>query len=77
MANRQTVSFSFQLGTFETARFLIKSSSNEELSEDAQALVRQKDYERLQTMVSYCKTTKCLRGHILDYFGQKHEAVCG
>ena len=67
----------FSAGDIETARFLIKSSSNEELSEDAQALVRQKDYERLQTMVSYCKTTKCLRGHILDYFGQKHEAVCG
>ena len=67
----------FSAGDIETARFLIKSSSNEELSEDAQALVRQKDYERLQTMVSYCKTTKCLRGYILDYFGQKHEAVCG
>ena len=67
----------FSAGDIETARFLIKSSSNEELSEDAQALVRQKDYERLQTMVSSCKTTKCLRGYILDYFGQKHEAVCG
>ena len=67
----------FSAGDIETARFLIKSSSNEELSEDAQALVRQKDYERIQTMVSYCKTTKCLRGYILDYFGQKHEAVCG
>lgn len=67
----------FSAGDIETARFLIKNSSNEELSEDAQALVRQKDYERLQTMVGYCKTTKCLRGYILDYFGQKHEAVCG
>ena len=67
----------FSTGDIETARFLIKNSSNEELSEDAQALVRQKDYERLQTMVGYCKTTKCLRGYILDYFGQKHEAVCG
>ena len=67
----------FSAGDIETARFLIKNSSNEELSEDAQALVQQKDYERLQTMVGYCKTTKCLRGYILDYFGQKHEAVCG
>ncbi len=33
--------------------------------------------ERLQRMVDYCKTEDCLRGRILDYFGQGHEPGCG
>ncbi len=28
-------------------------------------------------MIGYCKTTRCLRGYILDYFGQRHEGSCG
>lgn len=28
-------------------------------------------------MVGYCKTTDCLRGYILDYFGQEHDDTCG
>ena len=35
------------------------------------------DYERLDTMLSYCKTDKCLRGSLLDYFGEAHQPVCG
>ena len=34
------------------------------------------DYARLDDMIAYCKTTACLRGHILDYFGQAHEEAC-
>ena len=28
-------------------------------------------------MVGYCKTKECLRGYLLDYFGQKHPEICG
>ena len=28
-------------------------------------------------MVGYCRTTRCLRGYILDYFGQEHPDACG
>ena len=28
-------------------------------------------------MTGYCKTTRCLRGYILDYFGQPHAEECG
>lgn len=28
-------------------------------------------------MTGYCKTSECLRGFILDYFGQSHPATCG
>jgi len=61
-----------------TARFLIDNASeNEELDEARKALIRQQDLQRLEAMVSYCKTKECLRGYILDYFGQTYQAVCG
>jgi ATP-dependent DNA helicase RecQ len=61
-----------------TARFLIDNSSeNEELDEAQRELIRRQDLQRLESMVGYCKTTDCLRGYILDYFGQTHPEVCG
>ncbi len=61
-----------------TAKFLINNSSdNEELDSEEREIIRQQDLERLAMMVGYCKTKECLRGYILDYFGQKHQEVCG
>ena len=61
-----------------TAKFLIENSAdNEELDADQRELIRQQDMERLAMMVGYCKTKDCLRGYILDYFGQKHPEACG
>jgi ATP-dependent DNA helicase RecQ len=31
----------------------------------------------LALMIAYCKTKECLRGYILEYFGQKHAQACG
>lgn len=60
-----------------TAKFLIQNSGeNEELSEEERKLVMRQDYRRLDAMTGYCKTTACLRGYILDYFGQAHEERC-
>lgn len=62
----------------QTPRFLIENSNdNEELDEGQQALVRQQDYARLDAMVGYCKTHSCLRGYLLDYFGQTQLNACG
>ena len=61
----------------ETARFLIENSGADQLSEEDAALVRKRDYERLQAMTGYCKSVDCLRGRLLDYFGQIHPASCG
>ncbi|WP_295993830.1 helicase-related protein, partial [uncultured Alistipes sp.] len=36
-----------------------------------------RELERLNAMVDYCKTNDCLRGRILDYFGQPHPDRCG
>ena len=61
-----------------TAKFLINNSSeNEELDPAEREVIRQQDLERLAIMVDYCKTKACLRGCILDYFGQKHPEACG
>ncbi|MDE7218401.1 MAG: RecQ family ATP-dependent DNA helicase, partial [Oscillospiraceae bacterium] len=46
------------------------------LSRDGQGPDPQ-ELERLGAMVDYCKTTECLRGRILAYFGQPHPDRCG
>lgn len=61
-----------------TAQFMINNGSdNEELSDIQREMVRQQDKARLDAMVRYCKSDTCLRGYILEYFGQKHPEVCG
>ena len=62
----------------QTARFMINSDSeNEEMDPAQKEIVRSQDRKRLEAMVGYCKTNVCLRGYILEYFGQKHTEVCG
>ena len=62
----------------QTARFFIENGSdNEDLTEDQREQIKRQDYQRLEAMVTYCKTRTCLRGWILEYFGQKHPEVCG
>ena len=40
-------------------------------------MVQAQDLARLEAMTGYCKTQDCLRGYLLDYFGQPHEKTCG
>ena len=62
----------------QTARFLIDNGSeNEELDETQRERLRRQDLERLASMTAYCKTDACLRGYILEYFGQDHPEACG
>ena len=62
----------------QTCRFFIENGSdNEDLTDDQREAIKRQDYERLEAMVTYCKTRTCLRGWILEYFGQKHPEVCG
>ena len=64
-------------GDVQTARFLIQNGGNEDLSPDVQEHVREGELQRLRQMTGYCKTTNCLRGYILSYFGQSHPESCG
>ena len=62
----------------QTARFFIENGSdNEDLTEEQREQIKKQDYERREAMVTYCKTRTCLRGWILEYFGQKHPENCG
>lgn len=67
----------FSPADIATARFFIENSGNEELDDAAQRALRGQDYRRLDEMAGYCKTSACLRGYMLDYFGQEHPIQCG
>ncbi len=57
--------------------FIENGENNEELTNEQRANVRRLDYRRLRSMIDYCTTSDCLRNHILKYFGEKSEGVCG
>ena len=68
----------YAAGDIQTAKYLIQHPAGAgELTEEELLQKQRQDLERLDVMVGYCKTQDCLRGYILDYFGQAHEAVCG
>lgn len=68
----------YNTGDIQTARFLIQNGSeNEDMDPHQKAIVQKQDLARLEAMITYCKTNTCLRGCILEYFGQKHPEVCG
>lgn len=56
---------------------LIDSTEGDAADGETRETMRRRAYARLDRMLAYCKTTKCLRGCILDYFGQAHGEACG
>ena len=68
----------YAAGDIQTAKYLIQHPAGAgELTQEELLQKQRQDLERLDVMVGYCKTQDCLRGYILDYFGQAHEARCG
>ncbi len=68
----------YSSGDVQTAKFFIEQASeNEELTHEELEEIKARDYARLGAMTQYCKTKHCLRGTILDYFGQAHDEFCG
>jgi len=61
-----------------TNQFFIQMDSDGQREMDAEAreALQERDRARLNQMVSYCKTTACLRGHILSYFGEARMSGC-
>ena len=57
--------------------FLIQQQGNEELDFEEQALIRERNMERLRKMTFYCFTNECLREYILRYFGEYRGNYCG
>ena len=67
----------YSAGDIQTAKFLIESSG-EGLDEEKQANVRRRDYERLQAMIGYCKTSRCLRSRFVPIStGWRTKGICG
>lgn len=67
----------FSAGDVQTAKFLINNSvENEKLTEDEIEIVRLSNLRRLKQMEDYCKTRKCLRAHLLRYFGEEAPNRC-
>ena len=65
-------------GDVTTARYLIDHSADgSELTQEAHHALRRMEQDRLAVMTDYCKTDRCLRGAILDHFGQDHADSCG
>lgn len=61
-----------------TAKFLIQHpAENEELTEEERSNIVKRELIRLDAMIGYCSTNYCLRGYILEYFGQEHPQFCG
>lgn len=59
-------------------RFLLDNKEqNGEYTQDEIDAIRERDEERLKAMTHYCMLTGCLRGYILNYFGEKGEPYCG
>lgn len=57
-------------------KFLLEQKEFEGVEEDDIELIKQRDNARLSSMEGYCKTTSCLRGYILGYFGEKVKGSC-
>lgn len=67
----------FASGDIHTATRLIEmGGGNEHLTNKEKREIIIKDLSRLNRMVDYCRTTSCLRGFILGYFGQQHDERC-
>ena len=61
-----------------TCRYFIEQEvENEALSPEERQLVRASQRRLLAAMTGYCLTTRCLRRHILEYFGDDDAKDCG
>ena len=59
-------------------RFLLESKERDgEYSWEEMRIIQAQDMERLHKMEAYCTTAKCLRGCILNYFGEEAKEKCG
>ena len=58
-------------------QFLIdQDSENEELTEEEQKIVKERQREKLKEMTVYATTDDCLRTYMLRYFGEKAKENC-
>ena len=54
-----------------------RGGENPDLTPEEAETLRAQDQRRLEEMTAYCQGEACLRGKLLDYFGQAHPPACG
>ena len=57
-------------------KFLLDHKNFSEIPYEDIDFIRKRDIKRLQMMEGYCRTSKCLRNYILEYFGEKRDKPC-
>lgn len=68
----------YSASDIRTAKYLIQHpTENEELTDEERSSLIARELVRLNAMIGYCNTDHCLRGYILNYFGQEHPKICG
>ena len=69
----------FSAGDVQLCRYLIDNGgdANNGLTPEEQEEVKRRDRRRLREMEQYCKSSTCLRGQILRYFGDDAMDFCG
>ena len=61
-----------------TGEFLITHGEpREELDAKTAELLRERDLQRLRRMTAHCRTQRCLRQYLLQYFGEFASDYCG
>jgi ATP-dependent DNA helicase RecQ len=62
----------------QTCRYFIDNiEPNPQLTDKENKLFIKQEEERLKQMIFYCRTSDCLRGYMLKYFGDNGEDNCG
>ena len=59
-----------------TVKKMITDKRSTEMGRRELRRIMRRDFRRLRDMIGYCRTQDCLRGYILDYFGQYHAKDC-
>ena len=55
-----------------TARLLIENAAAEaDISDKERDRIKREKFAKLDRMIKYCESTRCLREYILEYFGEK------
>jgi len=68
----------FSNADIQTVQYLIlHTEENNELLPEEREQVQAADLKRLDQMISYCRTTDCLRKTLLSYFGETSPDHCG
>lgn len=67
----------FDTSDIGTASYFIEHLENEEKSDKELRKIKKDRYNKLDKMIEFCLTKKCLHQYIVNYFNQAHNGKCG